>query len=72
MPKSQLPSVCRDRTQIVVYAVVDQRQYDRLRNLATVRLSDRSEVRGSSQEDVDNAKAAIERAQNAHYVIPLE
>ena len=34
-------------------------QYERLKRLATVRLSDHSEVRGASQEDVDNSKAAL-------------
>ena len=36
-----------------------RRQYDRLKKLSTVRLSDQSEVRAVSQEDVDNAKAAL-------------
>jgi HlyD family secretion protein len=36
-----------------------RRQYDRLKKLATVRLSDKSEVRAVSQEDVDNSKAAL-------------
>ena len=36
-----------------------RRQYDRLKKLANVRLSDQSEVRAVSQEDVDNSKAAL-------------
>ena len=40
-----------------------QRQYDRLKNLAKVKLSDQSVVRAVSQEDVDNAKAALTVAQ---------
>ncbi len=34
-------------------------QFERLKRLATVKLSDQSEVRGVSQEDVDNSKAAL-------------
>ena len=36
-----------------------RRQYERLKKLGAVRLSDQSEVRAVSQEDVDNAKAAL-------------
>ena len=36
-----------------------RRQYERLKKLASVRLSDQSEVRAVSQEDVDNSKAAL-------------
>jgi HlyD family secretion protein len=36
-----------------------RRQYDRLKKLASVRLSDQTEVRAVSQEDVDNSKAAL-------------
>src|ERR1019366_3845482 len=36
-----------------------RRQYERLKKLASVRLSDQTEVRAVSQEDVDNAKAAL-------------
>jgi HlyD family secretion protein len=36
-----------------------RRQYDRLKKLGTVQLSDKSEVRAVSQEDVDNSKAAL-------------
>ena len=36
-----------------------RRQYDRLKKLANVRLSDQTEVRAVSQEDVDNSKAAL-------------
>jgi HlyD family secretion protein len=36
-----------------------RRQYERLKRLSTVRLSDQSEVRAVSQEDVDNSKAAL-------------
>lgn len=37
-----------------------RRQYDRLKNLLTVRLKDQTQVQAVSQEDVDNAKAAWE------------
>jgi HlyD family secretion protein len=40
-----------------------RRQYQRLKNLSTVRLQDRSEVRAVSQEDLDNAKAALDVAE---------
>jgi HlyD family secretion protein len=36
-----------------------RRQYERLKKLANVRLSDQTEVRAVSQEDVDNSKAAL-------------
>jgi HlyD family secretion protein len=36
-----------------------RRQYERLKKLGAVKLSDQSEVRAVSQEDVDNAKAAL-------------
>jgi HlyD family secretion protein len=36
-----------------------RRQYERLVKLASVRLSDQTEVRAVSKEDVDNAKAAL-------------
>jgi HlyD family secretion protein len=39
-----------------------RQQYDRLKKLALVRLNDGSEVRAVSQEDVDNAKAALDVA----------
>ncbi len=39
-----------------------QQQYDRLKKLALVRLPDGSEVRAVSEEDVDNAKAALDVA----------
>jgi HlyD family secretion protein len=41
-----------------------RRQYDRLKKLASVRLSDQSEVRAVSQEDVDNSKAALAVAES--------
>jgi HlyD family secretion protein len=40
-----------------------RRQYDRVRNLSVVRLHDQSEVRAVSQEDIDNAKAALDVAE---------
>jgi HlyD family secretion protein len=40
-----------------------RRQYERLKNLSVVRLRDQSEVRAVSQEDVDNAKAALDVAE---------
>jgi HlyD family secretion protein len=39
-----------------------RQQYDRLKKLSLVRLNDGSEVRAVSQEDVDNAKAALDVA----------
>jgi HlyD family secretion protein len=39
-----------------------RRQYDRLKSLAAVRLKDNVEARAVSQEDVDNAKAALQVA----------
>lgn len=39
-----------------------RRQYHRVKNLLAVRLKDRSEVQAVSQEDVDNAKAALDVA----------
>jgi HlyD family secretion protein len=39
-----------------------RRQYERVKNLSVVRLRDQSEVRAVSQEDVDNAKAALDVA----------
>lgn len=39
-----------------------RRQYDRLKNLSSVRLQDQSEVRAVSQEDLDNAKWSLEVA----------
>jgi len=39
-----------------------RRQFDRLKKLGAVRLSDQTEVRAVSQEDVDNAKAALDVA----------
>jgi HlyD family secretion protein len=38
-------------------------RYDRLKNLSVVRLRDQSEVRAVSQEDLDNAKAALDVAE---------
>ncbi len=40
-----------------------RRQYERVKNLSVVRLRDQSEVRAVSQEDVDNAKAALDVAE---------
>jgi HlyD family secretion protein len=40
-----------------------RRQYERLKKLANVRLSDKTEVRAVSQEDVDNARAALSVAE---------
>ena len=40
-----------------------RRQYQRLKSLQVVRLSDKSEVRAVSQEDVDNAKANLDVAE---------
>lgn len=39
-----------------------RRQFDRLKNLSSVRLQDQSEVRAVSQEDLDNAKWSLEVA----------
>ncbi|HLN31721.1 MAG TPA: efflux RND transporter periplasmic adaptor subunit [Gemmataceae bacterium] len=38
-------------------------QYDRVKKLSTVRLQDQAEVRAVSQEDVDNARAALDVAE---------
>ena len=43
-------------------AVNARLQYERLKKLSVVRLRDQSEVRGVSQEEIDNAKAAYEVA----------
>ncbi len=40
-----------------------RRQYGRVKNLSAVRLRDQSEVRAVSQEDVDNARAALDVAE---------
>jgi HlyD family secretion protein len=40
-----------------------RQQFDRLKKLSLVRLGDGSEVRGVSQEDLDNAKAAFDVAE---------
>jgi HlyD family secretion protein len=40
-----------------------RQQYDRLKKLSLVRLNDGSEVRAVSQEDLDNAKAALDVAE---------
>jgi HlyD family secretion protein len=40
-----------------------RRQYERVKNLSVVRLRDQSEVRAVSQEEVDNAKAALDVAE---------
>lgn len=40
-----------------------RRQFERVKKLGTIQLSDKSEVRGVSQEEVDNAKAALAAAE---------
>jgi HlyD family secretion protein len=40
-----------------------RRQYERLKNLSIVKLKDQTEVRAVSQEDVDNAKLALDVAE---------
>jgi HlyD family secretion protein len=44
-------------------AVNARQKYDRFKNLSTVRLRDQVEVRAVSQEDLDNAKAALDAAE---------